>query len=268
MKTISPSIYSKDYFSRYQDQSLENPSKISKKNQEILSYIQKNKPNKILDFGCGAGLLCILISKHLGIPVYGIDYSKDAILIARHNLKKYKKQIKGKLPIFVHSDNQHLPKKLDTVDLIIMADVIEHLYDWEIKSIFNYFKKYYPNAKILIHTDNNLYLKTTQKLINILSTLVDPSKKTEISKRREEDAKMHINLTTEQALTSKLSRYGFAKVASFYPTFDAQSIHTQLGGLSKLFFLTKLSTVILGIQISLIKKFFMPSFYAIYQKSK
>lgn len=265
MKSVSSSVYSATYFSRYQDHSLDNLSLVSKKNGEILSYIKREKPSKILDFGCGAGILSILIAKHLNISVYGIDYSPDAIKIAKQNLKSQEKQINPMFrPIFQYSNNRHLPKTKD-IDLIIMADVIEHLYDWEIKEVFTYFRKNYHKAKILIHTDNNLYLKTTQKILNMLNIFITPNSKKDISKRQKEDVKMHVNLTTESSLTAKLAKYGYSKIESFYPTSSIRSIQTQLGPLSRWAIVSALSNFLLNLPFVFVKKIFMPSFYAIYQ---
>lgn len=89
----------------------------------ILKRYSSNKPKaiKILDVGCGDGVLLSFVKKKLddySLEFYGIDLSAEAILIAQ-------KQIKN--GHFVKSTVYKLPFPENTFDIVISTDVIEHV---------------------------------------------------------------------------------------------------------------------------------------------
>jgi len=71
----------------------------------------------VLDVGCGAAYYISLLSKR-GFPVIGIDISKEAIKIAKNNVKKGD---------FILCDGHFLPFKSEVFDYIISFDVMEHV---------------------------------------------------------------------------------------------------------------------------------------------
>jgi len=83
----------------------------------LATYVTPGKQRvKILDFGCGSGLLVDELSKK-GMSVYGVDMSEEAIAFGKS------RGIKG-LSV-LSSDHIDFPD--DTFDAILMLDVLEHL---------------------------------------------------------------------------------------------------------------------------------------------
>lgn len=89
-------------------------------------YIKKINPNKrdfrILDVGCGDGVLLFLISKYfedIKFDIYGIDASEEALKIAN-------KKNNGK---FSKKNVYETGLEDDFFDIIISSDVIEHVSD-------------------------------------------------------------------------------------------------------------------------------------------
>lgn len=84
----------------------------------IRKYLKQNKENKIVDVGCGSGLMLNAL-KEFGI-VYGIDYSDEAI--------RFSKQVfdgevsKGSLP-------DDIPYPGGFFNLVLALDVLEHIDD-------------------------------------------------------------------------------------------------------------------------------------------
>ena len=81
--------------------------------------LRKGIPLKILDVGCATGYLGAELKK-LGNIVYGIEISKEAAKIAKNFLD------------YVICDNietMQLPWNDEFFDIIIMSDVIEHLFN-------------------------------------------------------------------------------------------------------------------------------------------
>jgi len=105
-----------------------NPIRIKYIKENIISDFKlknKDKPLKdlkILDIGCGGGLLSEPMSR-LGAQVIGIDASKNNIKVAKHHLKKSKLNIK----YFNSSpENFYINKKFDVV---LNMEIIEHVED-------------------------------------------------------------------------------------------------------------------------------------------
>ena len=114
----------------------------------IKKVINKNKLNntKILDIGCGGGLISEGLSK-LGADVTGIDFIKENINVAKEHAKKNNLKINYVLKNF---EKEKIASKFD---VIIILEVLEHLNDWELflKRIRMNLKK---NGIVIISTIN------------------------------------------------------------------------------------------------------------------
>lgn len=87
--------------------------------------LKGNKLLKILDIGCGDGVIFYLLNKifkNKNLKLFGIDSSELAIRVAKE---------KNPNAIFKISDIYNLPFEDDYFDLIISSDVIEHVSESE-----------------------------------------------------------------------------------------------------------------------------------------
>jgi|Deesub1362B_J571_1020462.scaffolds.fasta_scaffold02302_6 ubiquinone/menaquinone biosynthesis C-methylase UbiE len=89
----------------------------------ILKYIEKmNPPPKlILDYGCGEGVLSVLIGER-GFNVIGMDISIPNIIAAKEIIKKRDLKID-----FIIGDGENLPFEDKSFDLVVASHVLEHL---------------------------------------------------------------------------------------------------------------------------------------------
>jgi 2-polyprenyl-6-hydroxyphenyl methylase/3-demethylubiquinone-9 3-methyltransferase len=114
----------------------------------IQGVINKSKLNntKILDIGCGGGLISEGVSK-LGADVTGIDFVKENIKVAKMHAKKNNLNIDYIVKDF---EKEKITSKFD---VIIIFEVLEHLNDWEsfLKKIRLNLKK---NGILIISTIN------------------------------------------------------------------------------------------------------------------
>ena len=114
----------------------------------IKTILKKNtlKNTKILDVGCGGGLISEGLSK-LGADVTGIDFIEE-------NIKKAKIQAKkNKLKINYLVKDLEKEKILSKFDAIIIFEVLEHLNDWG-KFIIKLRSNLKKNGILIISTIN------------------------------------------------------------------------------------------------------------------
>ncbi len=114
----------------------------------ILEALNKKNLNniKILDVGCGGGLVSEGLSK-IGATVTGIDFIKENINVAKIHAKKNNLKINYVVKNF---EKEKIPSKYD---VIIILEVLEHLSNWEefLKKIKFNLKK---NGVLIISTIN------------------------------------------------------------------------------------------------------------------
>ena len=107
---------------------------------------RKIKNLKILDVGCGGGIICEPLAR-LGANVTGIDFAPNNIKAAKIHAKKNNLKINY---FYKDIERSQLNEKFD---IIVMFEVLEHLDDWK-KTIKNIRKNLNKNGKIIISTIN------------------------------------------------------------------------------------------------------------------
>ena len=113
--------------------------------QDVINK-QKLHKIKILDLGCGGGLISEALSK-LGANVTGIDFVEDNINAAKIHAKENNLKINYKTLNF---ENEKINSKFD---VIVIFEVLEHLSNWKsfiekIQSNLN------PNGILIMSTIN------------------------------------------------------------------------------------------------------------------
>jgi len=121
------------------------------RNPWILNHIYKNNfvDSKVLDIGCGGGLLTNYLSK-FNFNVTGIDNQENALHIA----KKYDES--GSVTYQI-ADAHQLPYDNETFDIVCSLDLFEHVDDYTkvIKEGVRVLKK---NGLFFFHTFNRNFL--------------------------------------------------------------------------------------------------------------
>lgn len=102
--------------------STEDPGSSSYLNPRVLSMIAPFKPKRILDIGCGNGILCEQL-RQVGYSVVGMDFDQGGVAIARQNFPGI-----NFYPYGVQHDPATLTKEEWLFDMVISTEVIEHLF--------------------------------------------------------------------------------------------------------------------------------------------
>ena len=109
---------------------------------------------RILDIGCGRGEVA-LRSAQGGSVVHAVDYSGDAMRIAQRSLGERGAELEGRV-CFLRGDARHLPFEADRFDKLLMFDLVEHLYPWELtKSLREAWRVLVGGGQLIIHTAPN-----------------------------------------------------------------------------------------------------------------
>lgn len=141
-------------------------------NLGLTKYTPKNKT--ILDVACGQGMLGEYYRKH-GNTVWGIDLSKATLNVNKKRLNK-----------FFNEDivNYDKIKKLlgkKRFDVIVFADILEHIYDpvGAVKFYLNFLK---PNGQVYISVPNYVVFYTRLQFLfgNFYYWLAGTQEKTHI----------------------------------------------------------------------------------------
>ena len=131
-----------------------NPARIKFIRQKLISYYKKNENSekplknlKILDIGCGGGLLCEPLNR-LGANITGIDASANNIGVAKLHSKEMNLDIK-----YIQCAPEDLKLK-NEFDVILNMEIIEHVAD------VNLFLK---NCSNLIKKNGIMFVATINK---------------------------------------------------------------------------------------------------------
>ncbi len=114
--------------------------------QQVLNHIPQATNLKILDIGCGDGVLLYLINQKVKAKLTGVDLDQNSLKTARSKLKAK----------FVKASAYKLPFKTSAFDIIIASEIIEHLDQpqkmlQEIKRVLN------PLGTVIITTPIKLF---------------------------------------------------------------------------------------------------------------
>lgn len=122
------------------------------------------KNDNVLDIGCGWGTFCFAISP-ICKEVTGIDYSRKSIDICERLSKNYKYvNIR-----FICADAQSTELKQESYDVIICADLFEHLYPEVSEKVLDECRRLLKKkGKLVIWTPNRGHILEILKNRNII----------------------------------------------------------------------------------------------------
>ena len=151
----------------------------------------------VLDLGCGMGTFTIETGR-AGARAIGIDPAAAALEAARRVAAA-----EGVAASFVRADAAELPFAGDSADVVLAADLVEHLDDVTLARILGEARRVLrEGGRLVIYTPSRSHLFERLRLAGLMTG--DPS---------------HIGLRTEAQLTAALAAAGFqAESSRFLPS--------------------------------------------------
>ena len=162
---------------------------------------------RILDLGTGRGEAVIHCAIQKAAISAGVDYSEVSLNRAATNAEKLNLGVNrtGSQLVLARCDAKKLPFGNGTFDRVLMLDIVEHLYEWELQEVWSEVKRVLsPQGYLVIHTlPNRWSIDIGYKLVR---TFFRRLPKTAPDKR---DV-FHINEQTPPSLYRSLRKSGLS----------------------------------------------------------
>jgi len=166
-KSLPSTLYTEEYFltaCEGYDEFIESEGQhLSRRLRDAFAVAGVDSGMRILDVGCGRGEI-IRHCMSMGIDAYGIDYAEVATLMTRDvitlekSILPQEEQVAGGV---CRSDAKVLPFPSTYFDRVLMFDVVEHLYPWELAEALTESRRVLkPGGRLVIHTAPNRWYDT------------------------------------------------------------------------------------------------------------
>lgn len=212
-RRVDSSLYDKQYFEATDGARYFFEGKVAPKFLRAVRISGLKAGDKVLDVGCGRGDLVFALAR-FGADVAGLDYSKDALEIARQAIVRLPPEIQCKIDL-MNGDAAQLDFPDGTFDYVFMMDIVEHLYPEQLRQCFNECGRVLKNGgSLVVHTSPNRWYndvgypfweRPVNKILNRLfgQNLLDRPIRTDM------DHAVHINEQTVVSLKKYLDEAGF-----------------------------------------------------------
>lgn len=223
MKQASPDVFDEDYFYNVcfgsEEFKKSKGKKLHPRVKKMIDDLNLRDGMKILEIGTGRGDTAMYLARSAG-QIIGIDYSKEAIKIAKKIQSGYPKRIQKKAKFYV-MDASDLKFKDNYFDVVIFIDTIDHLNKRGVnKSMKEISRVLKPGGRLFIKTcSNNILLNYTFRYVihpmNIFLTFFDKQIKSTSyeglpSDPRTEEAKIqHVNESNYFYLKKLIKKFNF-----------------------------------------------------------
>lgn len=159
-KPLPSTLYTEEYFltacEGYDEFTSTEGEQLSRRLSAAFALAEVTPGMTILDVGCGRGEILRHCAK-LGADAYGIDYAAVAVKMSQNVIQSTDGVVPGKTAV-MQADAKKLPFPDASFDRVLMFDVVEHLYPWELhEAMLDIHRVLKPDGRFIIHTAPNVW---------------------------------------------------------------------------------------------------------------
>jgi ubiquinone/menaquinone biosynthesis C-methylase UbiE len=180
-KSLPSTLYDEEYFltaCEGYDVFLETEGQhLSRRLRDAFAVADVRPGMRILDVGCGRGEI-LRHCMRLGIEAYGLDYAETATIMSRKVVDAEREAAEAAdvnvCAGVCRSDAKRLPFPDNAFDRVLMFDVVEHLYPWELQeAMLEVGRVMKEDGRFIVHTaPNRWYDRYAYPWVRRLRTLL------------------------------------------------------------------------------------------------
>ena len=158
-KSLPSTLYTEEYFltacEGYDEFLSSEGEQLSRRLHEAFAVAEVRPGMRVLDVGCGRGEI-LRHCMRLGVEAHGIDYAEVATLMSRDVIAAQRRNGAPSRAGVCRADAKFLPYPSGYFDRVLMFDVVEHLYPWELhQALLEVQRILKPTGRFIVHTAPN-----------------------------------------------------------------------------------------------------------------
>jgi len=215
-ESVPSSLYTEEYFltacEGYNEFIATEGEHLSRRLNAAFALAAVEPGMKVLDVGCGRGEILRHCAR-LGADAYGIDYAVVAVQFSQEIVQDVE-QAPGKTGV-AQADAKTLPFPCAYFDRVLMFDVVEHLYPWELhKALIEINRVLKPEGRFIVHTAPNAwYDKYAYPVVRRFRTLLGQGERYPSNPRAflvNVNQDVHVNEQSMVSMRRTLAHAGFS----------------------------------------------------------
>ncbi len=221
--SLPSSLYDEAYFltacEGYEEFAETHGQRLSRRLAAAFRYAEVAPGMTVLDVGCGRGEI-VRHCTRLGAAAYGIDYARTAVRMAQETLASEDGASPQKAGV-AQGDARRLPFPSDYFDRVLMFDVVEHLYPWELDTALVEARRVLRSTggKLVVHTaPNGWYDRYAYPFVRLFRQLAGQGADYPRDPRAlnvSVNVDVHVNEQSALSLRRALRRAGFRPVRTW-----------------------------------------------------
>lgn len=217
---LPSTLYDKDYFlaacEGHKEFAETQGELLSRRLRQAFAVASVEAGMRVLDVGCGRGEI-LRHCAQLGAYAYGIDYAEVAVNLSQElALASLNAPPPDKIGVY-RADAKRLPFPTGAFDRVLMFDVVEHLYPWELEAAMAEVKRVLRSGGMyVIHTAPNrwydVYAYPLVRLVRMLQGKGQLYPKDPRVLNVPVNQDVHVNEQDMAGLRRNLKRAGFGNI--------------------------------------------------------